>query len=123
MWVDVWNTERLGQLGSSMPWLVVLHALEVSMGPPSALESWAGEPHYDKQICSGEMGENEKQNNSCTVERCRKEEIKMARNRQMFEACLPPGTIVKVVRSRLMGDVCLPPGATVIFRPGCCQGP
>lgn len=22
MWVDVWNTESLGQLGSSMPWLV-----------------------------------------------------------------------------------------------------
>lgn len=104
----------------------VLHALaggEVSMGPPSALESWAGGPHYDKQICSGEMGENEKQNDLCTVERHRKEKIKMARNRQMFETCLPPGTMVKVVWSRLMGDVCLPPGATVILRPGCCQGP
>ena len=48
------------------------------MGPPSALQSWVGGPHYDKQICSGEMGENKKQNDLCTVERCRKDEIKMA---------------------------------------------
>ena len=60
------------------------------------------------------MGENGEHNDSCTVERCRKKEIKMARNRQMLKVCLPPGAMVKAVRSRLREKVCLPPRAMMM---------
>lgn len=39
-------------------------------GPVQHLE--AGGPHYDKQLCDGEMGDKEKQNGPCVVERRRK---------------------------------------------------
>lgn len=45
---------------------------KTSMGLSSTLRRQAGGPHYDKQLCDGEMGDKEKQNGPCVVERHRK---------------------------------------------------
>lgn len=50
------------------------------MGLPGTLRHQAGGPHNAKQLCGGEMGDKEKQNAPCVVERCRKEEMKTVRS-------------------------------------------
>ena len=53
---------------------------KTSMGLPSTLRHQAGGPHNAKQLCDGEMGDKEKQNGPCVVERHRKEEMKTVRS-------------------------------------------
>lgn len=60
---------------------------------PSALWCRAGEPHSDKHMCEGEKGEM-RRGALCAAERCRREEMKMARSRLMSEAGLSPGAMV-----------------------------
>ena len=43
---------------------------------------------YDEQICGREMVEKEKENGSCVVERGQSEEVKAARSRLRWMACL-----------------------------------
>ena len=50
------------------------------MGLPSTLRHQAGGPHNAKQLWGGEMGDNEKQNGPCVVERRRTEEMKTVRS-------------------------------------------
>ena len=50
-----------------------------------------GEVGAIMMIHGGEMGEIEKQNSSCTVERGRPEEAKDVRNRLLWVTCLPRG--------------------------------
>lgn len=52
------------------------------------------------------MGEKEKQNGTCAVEKGRKESIKMVRSRMMLEPLFQPSNMV-AMRSKLMGEVCL----------------
>lgn len=68
------------------------------------------------------MGKKVKQNGLCTMERDRKEEMKMVRGRLMLEVCMPPEAMVKAVRSRLMLEICLPPGTVVMSGPGAAKG-
>lgn len=69
------------------------------------------------------MGEKEKLNGLCTMERGRKEEMKRVRSGLMLEACLPPKAMVKLLRIRLNGEVCSSPRVMVMSGPGWCQGP
>lgn len=79
------------------------HCLGRGKHSPGSTQRRAGGPRYDKAICGEEMGAKERLNGLCTVESCRKEEMKM-------------------MRSGLILEICSPPGAMVMYQPGYCQG-
>lgn len=45
-------------------------------------------------MCGEEMGEKEKWNGSCAVERSRMDEVKAVKSRMIWVDCLPPGAMV-----------------------------
>lgn len=84
-------------------------------GSPSATRCWVAWSHYDEQIYSREMGEKEKQNSFCAMERGKTEEVKSVKNGLMWVPCF-------LLRARVMSKPRLLPwamsGSTALLQLG-----